>query len=812
MFAFRTICFTFFIVFLATLTTAMAQSLSVYGSLSASANGKPIANAQVGIHGTSLSALSDKNGFYKLSGLKPGKHIIAVYAEDLQAALREVELTDKDVKVDIVMYPFEKTLNEVVIRSQKDNNFGITRLKSVEGTAIYEAKKTEVIVLEDVNANLATNNTRQIFAKVAGLNIWESDGAGIQLGIGGRGLNPNRTAEFNVRQNGYDITADALGYPEAYYTPPAEALERIEVVRGAASLQYGTQFGGMVNFVFKKGPEDKPLEIVGRQTVGSFGFVNSFNSIGGTKGKFNYYGFYQRKQGNGWRPNSAFSLNMAYGSVSYALTPSLSIKGEYTFMNYLTRQAGGLTDVMFRQDPRQSVRERNWFAVDWNLPAVTVDYRISDRTKFNSRTFGLLSSRNALGVIGLISRYDDPSKERDLIADEYRNFGNETRLAHRYTFLQSPSTLVVGTRYFKGNTHKMQGKASSGYDADFTYLNPEDLGGSDYRFPSSNFAAFAENIFPVTPRLTITPGIRYEYITTNANGYFVNVISDQAGNPIATIRQNENKTNTRSFVLMGVGTSYKQSDDLEYYANISQNYRAINFNDFRIVNPNVRVNPDIKDERGYNADFGFRGNIQNLVNFDVSLFYLSYNDRIGSVQRVDSTLYTLYRYRTNISDSRNAGLEMFAETDVLKLFSRKERVAQLSVFGNFSFIDARYINSEEPAVRNKKVEQVPPVIIKSGLAYARKGFKASYQASYIGRQYTDATNAKSDPNAVIGEIPAYWVMDMSISYTYKKFTLSGSVNNLTDNRYFTRRADGYPGPGIIPSDARSYFTTLEYRF
>jgi Fe(3+) dicitrate transport protein len=70
------------------------------------------------------------------------------------------------------------------------------------------------------------------------------------LHYGGRGLDPNRTSNFNTRQNGYDISADVLGYPESYYATP-EALEEIQVIRGAASLQYGTQFGGLVNFKIK---------------------------------------------------------------------------------------------------------------------------------------------------------------------------------------------------------------------------------------------------------------------------------------------------------------------------------------------------------------------------------------------------------------------------------------------------------------------------------------------------------------------------------------------------------------------------------
>jgi Fe(3+) dicitrate transport protein len=90
-----------------------------------------------------------------------------------------------------------------------------------------------------LTANKATNNARQIFAQVVGLTINESSDGGLQLSIGGRGLDPNRTSNFNTRQTVYDISADVLGYPESYYATPTEALEEIQVIRGA-SLQYGT--------------------------------------------------------------------------------------------------------------------------------------------------------------------------------------------------------------------------------------------------------------------------------------------------------------------------------------------------------------------------------------------------------------------------------------------------------------------------------------------------------------------------------------------------------------------------------------------
>jgi len=122
-------------------------------------------------------------------------------------------------------------LNEVEIKARKAKAFELSRLKDVEGTAIYAGKKTEVVLVDQSMANLASNNARQIFSQVAGLNIFQNDDAGLQLNIGGRGLDPNRTSNFNTRQNGYDISADVLGYPESYYTPAAEALKEIQVIQ-----------------------------------------------------------------------------------------------------------------------------------------------------------------------------------------------------------------------------------------------------------------------------------------------------------------------------------------------------------------------------------------------------------------------------------------------------------------------------------------------------------------------------------------------------------------------------------------------------
>lgn len=696
------------------------------------------------------------------------------------------------------------TLTEVQVVSPRTLTVS-GKLRDIEGTSVYAGKKTELIQMKNINANLATNNTRQIYARIPGLNIWEYDRGGLQLGIGGRGLSPSRSSNFNVRQNGYDISADALGYPESYYTPSAEALDRIEIVRGAAGLQYGPQFGGLVNFVMKEGDEDKRFAITSRQTGGSFGLFNTFNSIGGTiaKSKLNYYTFYQYKRGDNWRPNSHYTQHNAYAHLAYDATAKLKVTGEYTLMSYLAQQPGGLTDDQFKLDPSVSIRERNWFSVDWNLIALKFDYLFSDNTRLNWRTYTLQGNRKALGILSYINRPDNGGN-RDLQTDKYNNFGSELRFIHRYKLTgNNKSTFLAGVRVYRGLTDRKQGGGSDGSDADFTFNGPEPDKLS-FRFPGRNLALFAENIFQINKNWTLTPGVRFEHINTKADGYYykLNIFIPSEKIP-------EYRSNPRSFTLLGLGTAWKFDKGTELYANISQNYRSINFNDLRVSNANAKVDPDLHDETGFNADAGFRGNYQGWLYLDASVFYLRYNDRIGSIFTRDTSFMT-YRLRTNVADSRNYGLEVLLEGDVLNAIEGPASKYKLNLYTSLSLIDAKYMGSKNSAFEGKKVENVPPVLFRTGLSFGNKRFNVTYQYAYQGKQYSDATNAETTPTAVDGAIPALSIMDISASYKWKMFTIYSGVNNLTNKKYFTRRADGYPGPGILPSDIRNWYVTLQF--
>ncbi len=793
---------------------AHAQTGRLHGYIVDASTNEKLVGAYLQLEGhEEWQTVTDENGVFELSGIRYGDYRLQVSYVGMADIHIAITVDGPVRQVNFEMAPTAATLSTIEVSSEGEA-FTVRRLRSVEGTAIYAGRKSEVVELKELAANLAANNPRQVYSRVAGLNIWESDGAGLQLGIGGRGLSPNRTSNFNTRQNGYDISADALGYPESYYTPPAEALSRIEIVRGAASLQYGTQFGGMLNFVFRKPPADRQFSLTTRQSIGSFGFFNSFNSIAGTvaKGKLGYYGYFQHKRGDGWRPNAGFELNNAYLSLDFAATDKLRIGAQITSMDYLAQQAGGLTDTEFERNARQSFRTRNWFQVKWNLLALTLDHRFSDRTRLNVRGFGLAARRQALGNLAPINVIDF-GNNRDLIDGRFRNYGIEARVLHRYDFKGQINTFLVGARWYRGTTDSRQGEANAATGPDFHFLNPNDVEKSDYLFPNRNLAVFAEHIFSLDSHWTLTPGIRFEHIDTRSEGYYRQRVYDGAGNLIVDNRVTDAEQRSRQFVILGLGASYKPNERWELYANVSQNYRAINFSDLRIDNPNAQVDPDITDERGYTADLGLRRQASDGWYADLTAFYIAYRDRIGWVLRSNEPpLYNDYRLRTNIADARNIGLETFVEANLWHWLRPSDSRTKLSVFINAAVIDAKYINTDDRSISGNEVELVPPFTFRTGLQLTRDAFRLGASWAYTARHYSDATNAERTASAVNGLIPSYAVADLSAAYRWKSFTLEMSCNNLLDNRYFTRRAEGYPGPGIIPADGRAFFVTVGWTY
>ena len=772
------------------------------------------AELKVGISNVNIYDFYDG---YLISSDSNGNFIINSKKEELKLVFHKDEYNylTLNLKIDsfytIHLSPLSITLNEVIITENFDFDSGT--LSDIVENAIYAGKKTEKIILDNKIGSVATNNSRQIYNKISGLNIFQNDDAGIQLNIGGRGLNPSRSANFNTRQNNYDISADVLGYPESYYSPPAEALKQIQIIRGAASLQSGTQFGGLVNFIFKKPVTNKKIEFLTRNTIGSSSLFTNFSSLSGTINKASYYTFLNYKKGNGFRPNSKFESLNVFTYLNYSLTEKTRLQIEITYLNYLAQQAGGLTDNMFINNPLQSNRSRNWFKVNWFLHSTKLLYRKNTKTNLSLNLFGLSAYRYALGFRDNRVDQIDPGFERDLIKGNFNNIGLETRFLKKYSLKNKQMALLLGNKIYIAKNNSKQGPGSSESDADFTIydnLYPYYDNQSYYDYPNINIALFGENIFYLNNKISITPGFRFEHINTQSDGQYRYIYKDLALNPVFDTTYYENNSNIRSFILFGNGISYKANKNNEIYSNISQNYRSVTFADISIKSPSFKINPNINDEQGYSFDIGLRSKNRKKIRYDINYFRLVYKDRIGFVsKKFEENGYTTVKTeKGNVGNALISGIESLVDYNYKVLFAKYDK---LNVYCNFAYTYSYYYESKVNGITGNIVEFTPKFNLKTGLKYEYEKMMLKFQYSYLSSQFTDASNAvESDITGIIGEIPEYDILDLSFGMNFKLFSLYYGINNLTNNFYYTRRATGYPGPGIIPSPNRNYYFTIEF--
>lgn len=723
-----------------------------------------------------------------------------------------------------------KELDGVTIESDRSH-----KLPDIQGTQLNAGKKTELLYLNSMDANLVTNTARQIFAKVPGIHVWESDGSGIQIGVAVRGLSPNRSWEFNVRQNGYDVTPDIFGYSEAYYNPPMEAVERIEVIRGAASLQYGPQYGGLLNYILKDAPKDKKIQFESQQSTGTNKLFSSYNALGGTIGKFSYYGFYDYRRGDGWRRNSAYQVQNAFLKLGYAISPKVKLSAEMTQNATRSQQPGGLTDSLTGVDPQQSLRSRNWFGLNWWMWNVTGEFKPSDKVTLSWKVYGMKGLRSTVGFNSAINIADTVNaatlayNNRQVDQDAYKNVGTEFRSMYKYKLFGQEHALAAGLRYYFANTHRQQqGKGTTGNDFDpeiVTDSFPRDL-----NFKTHNVSLFAENMFHITKDLTITPGIRYEFISGSIAGRY----TISSGNPVEV----KSLKRDRHIVLGGVGLEYRVANTTSFYFNISQAYRPVGYGDLTPPSTTDVVDPELKDSKGYNIDFGYRGTVSDFLSFDVSTFYLYYNNRIGTIRRFvdDDPSKSTYQFKTNVGASRSVGLEAYVQLNLVKAFTDNRHYGTLSLFGSIGYTDARYrdfkvyavtgsvpnLVIQETNLKGNQVENAPKQTHRFGLTYeisrrTKNGqlheFSTTVQGSYTSAIFTDALNTEL-PNAAatLGKVNAYAVFDWSMSYHFlERYNLKAGINNFTNKSYATRRAGGYPGPGLLPADGLNWFVSVGVR-
>ncbi len=681
---------------------------------------------------------------------------------------------------------------------------GIGQLGDYSNGVIYAGMKNEVLQIDSLDANKALNSTRQIIGRIPGVEITENEMGGFTAnGIGFRGFDPYQSIETNTRQDGYSISADLYGYNEAYYLPPMEAVKEIIILRDGAGLAFGPQLGGVVDYELKGGGP-APVSITSSQTGGTYGLFNSFNSIGGTIKDFRYYGFLQYRRLDGWRENSQQTQWSGFGSLKYNPSDDLRIGVEYTSLRNLIQMPGGETDSMFHANPQGSLRSRNWLDSPWNIGALHVEYRINGNSSVRLVSSYLLSQRNLIwrneAVAANVPDTIGPDlaySPRELEREYFNTFSNELRFLSNYRLLGRNHTFSSGLRYAYSDLERQEGaNGTRGTNFDLTRLSPW---GEDMNFYTTNVAPYAENIFRVSDALSITPGLRLEYLTTTGDGYAPNESGDTTR---GSVYANSEKR-SRIFLLGAVGVEYKTSDAANIYANFSQSYRPITYSDLTPFGTMAKIDRNLKDASSNNADFGFRGIVGDYLNFDISFFFMRVRNDIGIIEQTYDTL--TYQFETNTGSDDHRGIEAYVELNILGGLFPDNRFGKLGIYNSFGYTDARYVSGE---YRGNYVPYAPKFTDRFGIDYGIGGFSTNAQYSYTSSCYGDPADTKYSPDGLVGIIPSYGVIDLSAAYRLRKFEFRFGANNLTDKKYFTMRTDEYPGPGIIPSVGRMLYAGI----
>jgi Fe(3+) dicitrate transport protein len=676
----------------------------------------------------------------------------------------------------------------------------ISRLGDIQNGYIHAGKKNEVLQLEKIDANITDKTARQIFAKIPGLFVYDMDGNRNQINISTRGLDAHRGWEFNIRKDGIMTNSDIYGYPASHYNMPLESVERIELVRGTGALQYGAQFGGMLNYISKTPDTSRRINYETINAIGSFGLLSTYHNIGGKINNLTFSAYISRKISNGYRDNAQNNALESQIMLKYQIMPNMSITAEWAHSEYIYRIAGAQTDSMFYANPRAATRSRNYFNPNIHVPSVKLDWKIGKNTNIYAQTSAVLGARNSVmfdkpaNIADTISSSTQQYSNRQVDIDNFNSYTTELRLLQHYQlFRQQQSSFVFGAQYIHNTLHRrQQGRGTTGADFDLTLVDT--AWGRNMYLQSQNIAFFLENSFKISPRWRVNIGGRVEIGNSRLSGRVLYLPDESIKNNIK-----------HKYPLFGISSEYALSSQTAIYGGLAQAYRPIIFKDIVPASLYEQIDTNLQDAFGFNAELGFRGSWHGL-RWDISAFYLQYNNRLGNLAQVDSN-GVFYTYRTNIGNSATQGIELFFEHQAVDKTN-----FGFSYFTSSAYMNAQYQNASIKQnnvnidISGNKVESVPTWSLRSGATFRYKILSLSLLHSFVSQTFADAFNTvEANANAAVGLVPAYHLFDANATIKINsKITLRAAANNIFNRQYFTKRPSFYPGVGIWAGDGRSF--------
>ena len=674
----------------------------------------------------------------------------------------------------------EKQLDRVDVKGTRTTDpLMPTLMPQVEDGKILLGKKTNVIDVAK-QPTINSSNPRELFARAPGIFVSEQYGQG-QWNLGYRGLgDPHESEFFNVQMNGVPIMSDWMTYNTLLWAPPLQRVAEVQVIHGGSGLLYGPQPGPVVNFVMRRPEPNTPLSWRSDLTFGSYGFKGNYNEVAVGSERFGMLVSTDYREDDGERVRGGSRVKSVMASAMFQESEdafwTLDINGFQSFNN----EAGRLSFAQWSANPDRSIRPFDDFRVQRFQAALSHERALSDFAALEvkgwagyhdrwSRRAGTVLTGQALPSFTTFDR------------QQFQFLGLDGRV--RLDWGQN-HTLTAGGVIYASDSPRSQGRASdllAPSQTSIRFLQERD---NQYR------AIFAENAFRFGA-FSLVPAVRIEKVKLGVDETI----------RLASLRRAPIKRDfDRDVALFGFGGTWDAGANLQAYANLSEGYRPMRFDD--IANPASELaatnDPEVSNSR--TAELGLRGMPIRGLQFDASVFQIDFDDKIE--QRIVGVSDV---ERINSGDARHRGLDLALDYN---WFANRDRDDQLTTFFSNTWLNAEIVRSITPALVGKRPQFTPNFLSRAGVVYQSvSGWKAMLSGSFVASQFWQDSNlARGDLPA---RIPGYRVYDFSIEVpVHAGITLTGSVNNLTDETYYSRiRTDG-----IEPAPGRSAYVGVSARW
>lgn len=681
-----------------------------------------------------------------------------------------------------------KRLEEVEVTAEAESSLS---LPDVVGTNIFAGKKTSVASVSDLPP-VPTNNFRTLLHSLPGILVSEvSNESFSSLSYRGIG-DPHESFNVMILRDGVPIQADPYGYPAAYYQPPAGQIDKLELTRGGGSLLYGPQPGAVVNFITRQPEFDTPLSFRTNQTFGEKRLYSTYNEVSGGDDSAAGMGFFHRRQFDGFRANNSdLSLNNAGVKAAFKLASATTVRMDVDIFQSDAGEPGGLAlnsdSVLgvqgFNDNRWQNTLEHDRLRIERYAPTVRLESELSADSKLEAQLYGGQYRRNSrrqdLGGAPSFGGFA-LGETNTIQTQEFRTIGANVKVAQKYLLCEEEQNFTGGVSLY-------------GVDSPFrqeTGDSPIANSGSVTKLlgrKSAAISAYAENQFRLGD-LKVVPGVRIENIYQSI---------DERANSSSSSEFFRDDSKWVTVPLFGLGVGYEVTKKTELYANISQSYKPVAYQDFVPLGPGDTISRDLDPGDAYTIEAGYRGGVGKSIDFDASLFRTDYDNQFG---RVGTELQ-------NVGRAVYQGLELGGSVGLLSAYSelsgaeRSKDIGDFKLNLNATFLDSSFVNGPQDGLTP---QYAPKYLIRPGISYERPdSFRVAFLATLQDNVFGD------DANKAERFIPSFEVFDLLGEIVLAdQARINFGVNNLFDEKYYSR----IRGNGIDPAAPRNVYAGFTVMF